>query len=294
MDDIRPIVPTWLRILRHPSVRLLLLGTPLFFTMAFSSGFVAERAGSPLSAIAVAAGMVALGLAIYAGFVRWVEGRPVSELALAPAGRELAIGMAVGAALYTACVLSLMALGIYRIDGLNPVSFMLPAVAVALSSGFLEELVFRGVLFRVVEEWAGSWVALVLSSFVFGFLHLVNPEATVMGALFISIEAGLLLAAAYMATRRLWLGIGFHVAWNYTQSAVFSGIVSGNESAPGLVRNTIEGPLLLTGGSFGIESSLFAFLFCTAAGAVLLAMAVRRGHVVQPQWRRDAVQRRPG
>ncbi len=53
-------------------------------------------------------------------------------------------------------------------------------------------------------------------------MHLLNPAATLTGALFISIEAGLLLAAAYMVTRRLWMSMGFHMAWNYTQSAVFS------------------------------------------------------------------------
>ena len=166
----------------------------------------------------------------------------MAELALPPLARELGIGLLIGAGLYTACVLILMVMGIYRVEGLNPSSFMLPAVAMALSSGFLEELLFRGVLFRIVEEWMGSWVALVVSSLVFGLVHLINPAATWTGALFISVEAGVLLAAAYMLTRRLWLGIGFHIAWNYTQSAVFSGIVSGSDSAPGLIRSTIDGP----------------------------------------------------
>jgi hypothetical protein len=269
-------------------MRLLLLGTPMFFIMGFSSEFVEERKASPLQATAAALGMVVLGLAVYSAFVRWVEGRPVTELALAPAARELGVGLLGGACLYTACVGVLMALGIFRFEGFNPVSFMLPAVAMALGSGFLEELLFRGVLFRVVEAWWGSWVSLVISSLVFGLLHLVNPAATLTGALFISIEAGLLLAAAYMLTRRLWLGIGFHVAWNYTQSGVFSGIVSGGEGAPGLVRNTVEGPVLMTGGSFGIEASLVACVLCTATGVVLLVMAMRRGQVVRPSWKRPS------
>jgi membrane protease YdiL (CAAX protease family) len=177
-------------------------------------------------------------------------------------------------------------LGIYRIEGLNPWIFLLPAVAMALSAGIFEELLFRGVLFRTLEEVFGSWIALVVSSFVFGFVHLLNPAGTVMGAVFISIEAGLLLAAAYMVTRRLWLGIGFHIAWNYTQSAIFSGIVSGSDSAPGLIRASIDGPAALTGGSFGLEASLVAFLLCTATGLILLSIAIRRGHVVPPAWRR--------
>jgi len=48
--------------------------------------------------------------------------------------------------------------------------------------------------------------------------------------------AGLLLAAAYMLTRRLWMSIGFHMAWNYTQSGIFSGIVSGAYAKPGLIK----------------------------------------------------------
>ena len=280
--------PLWQRIVRHPATRLLVLGTLFYFTLGFSELFMAKLKATPLLAVAATVGMVALGLGLYAGFVRWVEGRAVAELALAPAGRELGIGLLVGAGLYTACVLLLMMLGIYRIDGRNPVSFMLPAVAMALSSGFLEELLFRGVLFRIVEEWWGSWASLVISSFVFGFMHLMNPQATVLGALFISIEAGLLLAAAYMVTRRLWLGIGFHVAWNFTQSGIFSGVVSGSDSDPGLLRSVIEGPVLLTGGTFGLEASLLAFLLCTTTGVVLLVMAIRRGHIEPPSWRRQA------
>ena len=96
----------------------------------------------------------------------------------------------------------------------------------------------------------------------------------------------MLLGAAYMLTRRLWMSIGFHMSWNYTQSGIFSGIVSGGDSDPGLIRSTIEGPVALTGGSFGLEASLIAFLLCTTTGVVLLIMAVRRGNVVPPSWQR--------
>jgi membrane protease YdiL (CAAX protease family) len=287
MTDIPSSKPAlWLRVARFPLTRLILLGGALFMMMAQSNSFMARFAATPLTSLAVVAAMAAGGLALYVAFVRLVEGRPASELALPALGRELGIGMLIGAGLYSACVVILMMLGIYRIEGLNPWAFMLPALAMALSSGVFEELVFRGVLFRIVEESLGSWISLLVSSFVFGFLHLINPAATVMGALFISIEAGLLLAAAYMVTRRLWMSMGFHMAWNYTQSGIYSGIVSGGDSDPGLIKATIEGPVALTGGSFGLESSLVAFVLCTATGVVLLVIAIRRGHVVPPFWRR--------
>ena len=287
MTDAPAVPPApWRRVLLFPATRLLLLGIPLLLLLGMSNSFMESLAGSPWKAIASATAMAALGLAFYVGFVRLVERRPVGELALPGMGRELAVGLAIGAWLYTGCVLILMALGIYRIEGLNPLSFLVPAVAMAISSAIFEELLFRGALFRIVEEWLGSWISLVVSSFVFGFVHLLNPAATLTGAVFISVEAGLLLAAGYLVTRRLWMSMGFHAAWNYTQSAIFSGVVSGNDSDPGLIRPSIEGPALLTGGKFGLEASLVAFVLCTTAGVVLLRIAIRRGHMVPAPWRR--------
>lgn len=253
-----------------------------------AGGFMQKFADSPPKTLAAIIMMATIGFSVYIGFVHFIERRKVSELSLPGMGRELGIGLLVGAGLYTTCVLILMLLGIYRIDGFNPIHFMLPALAMALSSGIFEELLFRGVLFRITEEWLGSWAALAVSSLLFGFMHLVNPQGTVEGALFITVEAGLLLAAAYMVTRRLWMSMGFHVAWNYTQSGIFSGIVSGNDAAQGLVKASIEGPDVLTGGSFGLESSLIAFLLCTTTGVVLLIMAIRQGKIVPPFWKRKA------
>ncbi len=283
-SDLKPAL--WMRVLQFPLTRLILLGGILFVIMGVSSGFVKQFSGAPLKSAAVAAAMAALAIAVYVGFVRFIERRPVSELSPTGMGRDLGIGIFVGTGLYTLCVLILIGLGVYRIEGLNPWYFVLTAVAMALSSGIFEELLFRGTLFRIVEEWLGSWISLLVSSFVFGFVHLANPAGTVIGALFISIEAGLLLAAAYMLTRRLWLSMGFHMSWNYTQSAIFSGIVSGDVADPGLIRSNIKGPELLTGGSFGLESSVVAFLICTITGVILLIMAIRRGNIEPPYWRR--------
>lgn len=286
MNDNDATVPVWLRILQFPPIRLFLLGYPLFYCLGYSNAFMEQNKGNIVPMIVAAMAMVALAMWVFVGFARFVERRSPSDLALVPGMREFGIGMLVGSGLYTASVLVLLAMGIMRIEGINPVSVMLPAVSMAISSGFLEELLFRGALFRIVEEWLGSWVSVVVSSVVFGAVHLMNPAATLTGAIFISIEAGLLLAAAYMLTRRLWLGIGFHISWNYTQSAVFGGIVSGGVAEPGLFKTVAEGSELLTGGNFGLEASLVPCILATTAGVILVVTAVRRGHVVQPFWSR--------
>lgn len=278
--------PLWLRALQFPLTRLVLLGGAVLLLMAVNNGFLEKFNDSPAISVAITIGMATLAVVLYSGFTRFVEQRPVFDLSLPGMGRELGMGLLIGASLYTVSVLVLMALGMYRIVGLNPWTFVIPAVAMALSSGLFEELIFRGILFRSVEDLCGSWISLIVSAAVFGLIHLHNPAATVLGAISISIEAGVLLAAAYMLTRRLWLSIGFHMSWNYVQSAIFSGAVSGNAAKPGLIRSNIKGPDILTGGVFGLESSAVAFVVCTATGIVLLVMAVRRGKIVPPIWKR--------
>lgn len=275
-----------LRILGSPPVRLLALGCMLVVLMALNGDVMLSYGNEPLKAVVHVVALAIAGFAVFLAYAHFIEQRVPTELALRGMGRELGAGLLMGAGLYAACELVLMALGYYRIQGLNPWRFMLPAIAMALSSGIFEELLFRGVLFRSVETWLGSWAALVVSSLVFGLTHLMNPQGTLEGALFIAVEAGVLLAAAYMLTRRLWLSMGFHVAWNYTQSAIFSSIVSGNDAEPGLIRSTIKGPDLLTGGNFGVESSVLALALCTNTGVVMLAMAVKRGKIVPPVWKR--------
>jgi membrane protease YdiL (CAAX protease family) len=274
-------------ILSSPPVRVLALGFILLMMMGLNTDVLVGFAEEPVKSVRHIVAMAIAGFAVYLGYAQFIEQRAVSELALPGMGRELGIGLFIGAGLYSTCELILMALGIFRINGLNPLSYMIPAIAMAISSSVYEELLFRGVLFCSVEKWLGSWAALVVSSLVFGLTHLLNPQGTLEGALFIAVEAGILLAAAFMLTRRLWLSIGFHLAWNYTQSAIFSGIVSGNDAQQGLIRSTMKGPDWLTGGSFGVESSVLALVVCTTTGIVMLVMAAKRGKIVPPMWKRS-------
>lgn len=271
-------------ILRFPLIRIPLLGGLLFVCMGISNGFMETYRDSTLTSLALVLLMVVLALAVYWAFVRFVEVRPVSELSTAGGRTEFAMGLLMGFGLYSATILVLFILGYYRVEGLKPWQVMLPVIPLAISSAFLEELIYRGVLFRVAEEYLGSWIALIATSAFFGARHLGNPDATMIGAVFIAIEAGVLLAAAYMLTRRLWLSIGLHMSWNFAQAAVFSGTVSGVEMPPGLVQAVIEGPALMTGGKFGVEASIVACLLCATAGAVLVLMAARRGLIRSPMW----------
>lgn len=281
-----PARPFWLRILQFPLTRLIVLGGGLFYLMAWSEEQIDAVHDQPVLSVAVAIVLALVAMAVYIAWGRVIERREVTELSTAGAGREFSLGALIGAGLITGCALGLMLLGMYRIEGLNPVAYMIPAIAMAVKASVFEELVFRGVLFRSVEAMGGSWIAILVSSLFFGGTHLLNAGATMTAAVYIGIEAGLLFAGAYLMTQRLWIVIGMHMLWNFVESAVFSGVVSGDVALPGLFRQTTEGPAFFTGGAFGMEQSVFALVLCTTAGVLMIAIAKRRGHLQPAPWNR--------
>ena len=273
----------WYRMLRFPLVRiavaLLAIAIPFAIVAAPFNMFVSDkslkRAGAILLTVVV--------VAAYWGYVRLVEKRAVSEFSGHHAIREMGAGLSLGALLFSMTIGVLAALGAYQVTGNNGWPVMLATIPGFILFGVLEEVVVRGIIFRIFEQSLGSWIAIAISAAVFGMLHLLNPGATVLNAAAVSVEAGILLAAAFMLTRRLWLCIGIHIAWNFTQGGIFSGAVSGG-STTGLLQARLAGPNWLTGGTVGVEASVVALAVCAAAGILLLIAAAKRGNVVLPRW----------
>lgn len=199
---------------------------------------------------------------------------------------ELVVGLVVGTVLISLSVALIALLGGYRVTGIAASPQLLAPLAIGIGAGFVEEIFFRGILLRIIDAWMGSWGALVLTSLVFGLIHLTNDGASLASALGLVVEAGILLGAAYLLTRRLWLAIGIHIAWNAVQAGLFSSVVSGTGRQNGLLIADIDGPTWLTGGSMGIEGSLVTVLVGLAAGLVMLILAVRRGRMLGPVGRR--------
>jgi membrane protease YdiL (CAAX protease family) len=274
------------RVLQHPLVRgsigfCWLLGVTVGAYVLL--GWVPPD--SAWGQLGVAVAVALLSLLAYAAFVRVIERRAPSELALGPAARETALGVGLGALLFSLTVGLLYVFGFYRVSGLNPWTVLVPALTISITSGVVEELIFRGIIFRIAQEGLGTWLALLLSAVIFGALHLANPNATLMAGLAIAIEAGVLLAAVYLVSGRMWAAMGLHFSWNFTQGGIFGVAVSGNE-VPGLLESTLVGPPLLSGGSFGAEASIFAVVVCVAAAAVFIAKARREGRIVPMPWGR--------
>ena len=266
------------------------------FLLQFVAVFVAWAVGGTLATavegrwalqLVLSLAAAALALGTYAWVVRRTEHRPPPDLPRTGAGRALARGTAGGMLWFVAVIGVVAALGSYRVEGWGSVTTAFALLGLAVGAAAAEEVVFRGVLLRHLEARAGTWVALVVTAVLFGAVHLTNPAATTWGVTALTIEAGLSLGAAYVATRSLWLPVGLHLGWNFAMSGVFGTELSGNDTPTGLLDGVTSGPILLSGGAFGPEASLVAVASGIVLTIVLMRVAYRRGHVVPLPRRSD-------
>lgn len=176
-----------------------------------------------LGAVVISSAM----LGAYAVFVRLYEKRWPAEIGPRGFFSWNATGLGLGVVIMAAASSALWLGGWLVVEGTEPSHRWAALVCMALASNLIvacmEELLLRAIFFRIVEEVMGSWFALAASAILFGVLHVGNPNATWETALGLSLQAGVLLAGAYMVSRSLWLPIAIHCAWNAMQQGVIGG-----------------------------------------------------------------------
>jgi len=162
-------------------------------------------------------------------------------------------------------------------------------VAVFVVVGIYEELLVRGYLltnlaegfrwFEMVGHRLAVALATLLSSGVFGGLHLMNPNATLVSTTVIS-AAGVMLALGYLYTGELAIPIGIHITWNIFQGLIYGLPVSGIELPVRLVATTSQQPTVISGGAFGPEAGLLGlFGVAVAAFGILIYSRYQYGTV---------------
>lgn len=293
--EIAMIRPWWRRIADFPLVAMIIaLALFVLTTWLGSLGFSQlPKMGMPLATRQMIGGLIGVGLviAVYKLAICKLGELPRDDLRRDHAARDLMLGLGGGALLFSLVAAVAALVGVYDIVGLGSTRSILYALVIfGILPGVLEEILFRGILFRHLEDFGGTWFALALTSALFGVAHIFNPNATFFSSFAIAVEAGILLGGAYMLTRSLWAPIGLHAAWNFTQGQVFDVPVSGIDGT-GLVEAKLSGPELLSGGTFGLEASVIALVIATGAGLWLVVRAVRAGHVVRPWWVRRRLAR---
>lgn len=208
-------------------------------------------------------------LGLYALYIKVFEKRTPYELKLKTSLPNLLLGFTIGG-LFIVCVIGVLVLfGVYRIGAisidwigliLNFAMFSIVAVS--------EEIIFRGLLFRMINDRFSTILAFIISSLLFGIIHLTTVDF--LTAMAISVEAGFMLAAAYKLWNNLWVPIGIHWAWNFFLGPIFGVGVSGISQDACVIIPKITGPYILTGGDNGFEGSIVTFLLGLSIGLVLL------------------------
>jgi len=193
------------------------------------------------------------------------ERRAFGSFGLALGGRwhrELGRGVVVGTVmvlavggLERALRLATFTSGSYRAGVLAESGLV--ACAFLLLAAFNEEMVFRGYPFQRLVDAAGPLGAVVITSMLFGAVHLGNPHHTLASTLN-TMLVGVPLSVAYLRTRALWLPVGIHFSWNLVLGAGLGLPVSGLNIPHSLLVSHVQGSALLTGSEYGPEGGLLA------------------------------------
>lgn len=277
----------------HPAFRLigflvLLIGGAIVIQVIWKlTGLprgMKEEMENPIPLLAVGAVLVFLATSVTWLSLRLFEGRGLRTVGfgLAPGLlRRVTIGLFFGGLTPALVAWGLAAVGIATITRVTPdlLAVTLPMfIATALLSSW-EELVLRGYFMQAIGAMGGPWVASIISGAIFGLVHAGNPGANPAG-LIITAANGVLLALLAARTGSLWLACGYHAGWNLVAALGFGMRDSGMLSPGALFSTELKGPTLWTGGSYGFEASLLAYLVELVILVVLCIYA--------PRWAGDA------
>jgi membrane protease YdiL (CAAX protease family) len=182
--------------------------------------------------------------------------------------RELLVGMAIGFVLVTLLVGVQLIIGVVTLD-VRPLFWsnlaLLPVFLVLFTlAAWWEELFARGYLMQSLAEGSRTWIAAIIMSLPFTLGHLNNPNPSVVAMVNIFLLS-LMVSVAYFKTRSLWLPLGLHFTWNWTQGSLWGFNVSGVEIGRSLFIANPQGSDLWTGGAFGAEGSLVLAIIAVLA-----------------------------
>lgn len=220
--------------------------------------------------------------------LRTFDHLPSKTLGVMPEGRwlkQLCAGLLAGLGLIALGILALWAGGGAHIQwhGLQSPVLLVMGVSAAflLIVGVAEETVFRGYMFQTLLRGAGPLPAIALTSLLFAFVHMANPDWSLLALTNIFL-AGVLFCMLYLRTGSLWMPIGLHTGWNLAQ-LLFNTPISGNSIGyPTPFTTTFTAHRLISGGDFGLEGGLVVSILLLTAIAV--ATYTRKGLSLESRW----------
>jgi uncharacterized protein len=186
--------------------------------------------------------------------LRFIEKKPLREIGLSFKFSEVLKGFGIGFCLITMFLFLLLILGFTELS-FNRLSHSLPKYFILyFLVALMEETLSRGYILNNLLESTNKYIAVVLSSSLFGALHLLNNGISWIGYVNI-VLFGMLAGLLYIKSNGLSMPVGLHLSWNFFQGSIWGFAVSGH-SSEGLFANFLKGDPRITGGMFGAEGSL--------------------------------------
>ena len=191
--------------------------------------------------------------------------------------KKYSLGFLIGLVMMSIIVLILLSFGYITVEknpiqvvGISAISSILVILFGWIIQGATEEIVTRGWLLNVLSTKYNIGVGLLISSTLFGLMHLTNPNVNYIAVINI-ILVGLFYGLYVIKTNDLWAVCGMHIAWNFAQGNIFGFEVSGLDVSVGsLIDLNLVGNNVITGGAFGPEAGIIStFILLVSIGILL-------------------------
>jgi membrane protease YdiL (CAAX protease family) len=218
---------------------------------------------------------VAVALSYWA-FVRYYERRAAQELSLP--WRWIGLAAVAGSLSIGVTILVLYTTGQYQLVSFRGFGQAAGILATIWIAAVLEEVAFRGILFRILEEGIGTRAAWIASAVIFCAAHLTNNGVHWV-TLFSVTLAGLMWAGVFIVWRNLWVAAAHHCCWNATIFLIGLPLSGEDWRAQAPFETVSHGSILWTGGTFGPEDSLVNLFVSLAICVALWRLARRTGKV---------------
>lgn len=197
--------------------------------------------------------------------------------------KKYSLGFLIGLAMMSIIVLILFPFGYITVEknpiqpvGISAIASVLVILLGWIIQGATEEIVTRGWLLNVLSTKYNIGVGLLISSTLFGLMHLTNPNVNYIAVINI-ILVGLFYGLYVIKTNDLWAVCGMHSAWNFAQGNIFGFKVSGLDVSVGsLIDLNLVGSDFVTGGIFGPEAGITATFILLASIGILLFIDKKR------------------
>lgn len=227
---------------------------------------------------------VAVLLLTYYYLFSFYEKRHIYELSNKNIIQVLFGGFMLGFSILSFVILILYFLGYYKVIQFSGFSYFLAPFSFLVIAALIEEILFRAILYRILENWIGTYIALIILSILFELPHIFNDNVTAL-----SVILGLLFGFAhgimYTYTKRIWLPFAFHLGWNFAQPFYGSNL-SGLEDVGSILIAEFNGPELITGSIYGIEDSILSIFLLLIICIIFLRLSIKKNKIVKTSYQK--------